>query len=104
MLSELDRAVSASRDLTLCQVHISPLVRHTLSGYRDAIFDVDLSDRRKDEWYAQNVMVRNARYTTYVAEHNLIIEPNPIQIAHLLLSEYFSAFNGTRYLKNRKAK
>ena len=53
MPSEHNRAVSDSRDLTLRQVHINQLIRQTLSGYRDAIFDVDLSDRGADEWYAQ---------------------------------------------------
>ena len=95
---------------------LGQLVRHTLFDYRGAIFDVDAIYSGTDEWYTQvarsrppkdapwyHVMVHDALHTTYVSERNLKVEPEPSQIAHPLLGEHFSAFNGTRYLKGEKA-
>jgi heat shock protein HspQ len=96
--------------------HIGQLVRHELFDYRGAIFDVDPVYSGTDQWYEQvarsrppkdapwyHVMVHDALHTTYVAERNLKVEPDPTQIAHPLLGEYFTAFDGKRYLKGEKA-
>ena len=96
--------------------HIGQLVRHEMFDYRGAIFDVDQVYSGTDQWYEQvarsrppkdapwyHVMVHDALHTTYVAERNLKVEPDPTQIAHPLLGEYFTAFDGKSYLKGEKA-
>ena len=96
--------------------HIGQLVRHEMFDYRGAIFDVDPDYSGTDQWYEQvarsrppkdapwyHVMVHDALHTTYVAERNLKVEPDPTQIAHPLLGEYFTAFAGKSYLKGEKA-
>ena len=102
--------------LQTAKFHIGQLVRHELFDYRGAIFDVDAVYSGTDEWYEQvarsrppkdapwyHVMAHDALHTTYVAERNLKVEPDPTQIAHPDLGAHFSAFDGTRYLKGEKA-
>lgn len=101
--------------LPAAKFHIGQLVRHALFDYRGVIFDVDPVYSGTDQWYQQvarsrppkdapwyHVMVHDALHTTYVAERNLLEEPDPSQIAHPLLGEHFTAFDGTRYLNIEK--
>jgi len=53
-------------------------------------------------------MVRAGRafapaHNTYVAERNLDSDPDPAQIDHPMLGEFFTLFDGTRYLTGGKA-
>ncbi len=53
-------------------------------------------------------MVRAGRafapaHTTCVAERNLDADPDPAQIDHPMLGEFFTLFDGTRYLTGGKA-
>ena len=95
--------------------HVSQIVRHRLFGYRGAIFDVDPVFAASEEWYAQvarsrppkdapwyHVLVHAAAHTTYVAERNLYADPDPAQIDHPMLGEFFTLFEGTRYLTGGK--
>ena len=107
--------MSLPPSLPSAKFHIGQLVRHELFDYRGAIFDVDPVYSGTDQWYEQvaqsrppkdapwyHVMVHDALHTNYVAERNLKTEPDPTQIAHPLLGEHFTAFDGTRYLNNDK--
>ncbi|MBS28956.1 MAG: DNA-binding protein [Alphaproteobacteria bacterium] len=91
--------------------HIGQIVRHQLFGYRGAVFNVDPVFQGTEDWYESvarsrppkdapwyHVMVHDASHTTYVAERNLVADPEPGQIAHPLLGEFFTLFDGTRYI------
>ena len=75
------------------------------------MFDVDPVFSGSEEWYAvvarsrppkdapwYHVLVHDADHTTYVAERNLAADPDPAQIDHPMLGEFFSLYDGSRYL------
>jgi len=91
--------------------HVGQIIRHQLFGYRGAVFDVDPTFEGSDDWYDEvaksrppkdapwyHVLVHDASHTTYVAERNLIADPDPAQIDHPMLGDYFSLYDGVRYL------
>lgn len=95
--------------------HIGQIVRHRMFGYRGVVFDADPDFQGTEEWYEQvarsrppkdrpwyHVLVDGATHTTYVAERNLAPDPEPGQIAHPLLGEFFDRFDGTRYLARKR--
>ena len=95
--------------------YIGQVVRHRMFDYRGVVFDVDPVYSGTDDWYRQvalsrppkdapwyHVIVHDALHTTYVAESNLEPDPEPQQIAHPDLGKHFSAFDGTRYLKEHR--
>lgn len=91
--------------------HVGQIIRHQLFGYRGAVFDVDLIFAGSEEWYAAvaqshppkdapwyHVLVNDTNRTTYVAERNLVADPEPTQINHPMLGEFFSLYDGSCYL------
>ena len=96
--------------------HVGQIVHHQLFGYRGAVFDVDPVFSGSEEWYAgvarsrppkdapwYHVLVHDADHTTYVAERNLAADPDPAQIDHPMLGEFFSLYDGSRYLSGDPA-
>ncbi len=94
---------------------VGELIHHRLFGYRGVIFDVDPDFRGTEDWYAQmarsrpprdeawyHVLVHNAAHTTYVAEQNLVTDPTPKNIRHPLVNEFFSGFDGRRYISRQR--
>ena len=90
---------------------VGDLIHHRLFDYRGVIVDVDSKCQAPDQWYETvaksrppkdkpwyHVLVHNAIHTTYVAEQNLeadqILEP----INHPMLGQFFSTFDGERYV------
>ena len=91
--------------------HVGQIIEHQLFGYRGVVFDVDPVFDGSEQWYDEmaksrppkdapwyHVLVHDASHTTYVAERNLIAAPDPAQIDHPMLGDYFSLYDGTRYL------
>ncbi|MFP6814857.1 MAG: heat shock protein HspQ [Pseudomonadales bacterium] len=90
---------------------VGQLVDHLMFGYRGVVFGVDSEFSLSEEWYDQvarsrppkdqpwyQVMVDGATNTTYVAERHLQPSENLAQIDNPFLGEYFSGFNGHKYL------
>ena len=91
--------------------HVGQIIQHQLFGYRGAVYDVDATFAGSEEWYDEvansrppkdapwyHVLVHDSAQTTYVAERNLIADPDPAQIDHPMLGDYFNLYDGTRYL------
>ena len=53
-----------------------------------------------EAWY--HVLVHDAAHTTYVAEQNLVTDPTPKDIRHPLVNEFFSGFDGRRYISRQR--
>lgn len=96
--------------MTAAKFAIGQIVRHNKAGYRGAVFGVDSAFDLSEDWYEQvalsrppkdkpwyHVLVDGARHTTYVAERHLAPSEDQGQIAHPLLGQYFSSFDGRRY-------
>ena len=94
---------------------VGDLVHHRLFNYRGVVVDIDPVFMLSDEWYEQvaksrppkdqpwyRVLVHNTSDETYVAErnltHDLVIEP----VEHPLIKEFFSAFDGGRYITGQR--
>jgi heat shock protein HspQ len=91
------------------------LVAHTRFGYRGVIVDVDPVFSGSDGWYEHvarsrppkdapryHVHVHDGNHGTYVAERHLLLDPNPDEIDHPLLAEFFKHFRAGRYGKDRR--
>ena len=94
---------------------VGDLIQHRLFDYRGVIVDVDPVFMLSDEWYEQvarsrppkdrpwyRVLVHNSSDETYVAERNLTHDPGLEPIVHPLLNEFFSAFDGGRYVSGQR--
>ena len=97
--------------MTVARFAIGQIVDHLKFGYRGVVFGVDSEFSLSDEWYDQvarsrppkdqpwyQIMVDGATNTTYVAERHLQASTNFMQIDNPHLGEYFSGFDGRRYL------
>ena len=88
------------------------LVRHKRYGYRGVVVDSDPLCTAPDAWYQANqtqpardqpwyhVLVHQSLSTTYAAQTSLEPEPEPAEIEHPLVAEFFESFQGDRYLRN----
>lgn len=89
---------------------VGQIVRHRKFGYRGAVYGVDAEFALSEEWYEAvarsrppkdkpwyQVLVDGAAHTTYVAERHLTASVNTDQIAHPLLGEHFSSYDGRSY-------
>ncbi len=94
--------------------YVGQIVEHMKFGYRGVIFAVDGEFSLSEEWYEQvaksrppkedpwyHVLVDQGDHSTYVAERHLVESTNPGQIEHPALGEFFSRFDGERYLPKR---
>ena len=100
--------------MSASRFHLGQLVDHLKFGYRGVVFGVDAQFSLSDEWYEQvarsrppkdapwyQVMVDGATNTTYVAERHLQASEDFSQIDNPFLGEYFSGFDGNKYLPSR---
>ena len=91
--------------------NVGQIVSHRRAGYRGVVYDVDPSFSLDDAWYDEmarsrppkdkpwySVLVDGGEMRTYVAERNLTAAADPAQIDHPMLGDYFSLYDGTRYL------
>jgi heat shock protein HspQ len=97
--------------MTDSRFFVGQLVDHLKFGYRGVVFGVDTTFALSEEWYEQvatsrppkdqpwyQIMVDGASNTTYVAERHLQASSNLMQIDNPFLGEYFSGFDGKKYL------
>ena len=97
--------------MAVSRFYVGQLVEHLKFGYRGVIFGVDPEFSLTEEWYEQvaksrppknrpwyQVMVDGAVNTTYVAERHLRVSDDLTQIDNPYLGEYFSGFDGKKYL------
>jgi heat shock protein HspQ len=90
---------------------VGDLIHHRLFNYRGVVVDVDPVFMLSDEWYEQvarsrppkdqpwyRVLVHNTSDETYVAERNLTHDMGLEPVEHPLIKEFFSAFEGGRYI------
>jgi len=88
------------------------LVRHERFGYRGVIVDVDPVFGLSEAWYEEvarsrppkdrpwyHVLVDDGDSTTYVAERHLAPDGDGAPIEHPLLGEFFTHFEGGRYVR-----
>ena len=94
---------------------IGQIIRHKLFDYRGVIVDVDPVFLGSEEWYKQmalskppkdrpwyRVLVDQATHETYVAERNLTLDESGSQINHPSIDEFFSDFDGCRYIQTKQ--
>ena len=87
------------------------LVDHLLFDYHGVIVDVDMCFQGSEEWYQMvaitqppkhkpwyRILVHNAEHETYVAERNLTASSTIVTIDHPRLHDFFSGFDGNRYV------
>ena len=90
------------------------LIRHSRFDYRGVIVEVDATFAGSDAWYEQvarsrppkdapwyHVLPHDAEHTTYVAERNLEVDPDPLPVHHPLVDELFDDFEDGRYVIER---
>lgn len=95
---------------------IGDLIHHRLFKYRGVIVDVDSKCQATDQWYETvaksrppkdkpwyHVLVHNATHTTYVAEQNLEADQIREPINHPMIGQFFSTFDGERYVSGGPA-
>jgi len=99
----------------LAKFTIGQLVQHRLFAYRGVIYEVDPVFMLSEQWYQQmatscppkeepwyHVLVDNAIHSTYVAEQNLLIDPDVEPIKHPGVEQIFERFeDGIYYLHQR---
>ena len=91
---------------------VGTLVQHRRYGYRGVVVAVDEVCRADEAWYQKNqtqpdrdqpwhhVLVHGTPTVTYAAGQNLMLEPEPAEIHHPLVAEFFTSFDGEKYLRN----
>lgn len=91
------------------------LVRHRRYGYRGVVVAMDTECRASESWYQKNqtqpsrnqpwhhVLVHGNSTVTYAACSSLIEDASSEAIVHPLLAEFFSEFDGERYVRNDKS-
>ena len=97
--------------MAVSRFFIGQLVDHLKFGYRGVVFGVDQQFAMTQEWYDEvaksrppkdqpwyQILVDGAGNTTYVAERHLQPSEDFAQIDNPFLGEYFSRFNGRKYL------
>ena len=94
---------------------IGDLVQHQLFDYRGVIIDVDATFQLSEEWYETvarsrppknnpwyHVLVDGASHITYVAEQNLESDGSAEPVGHPLVNQFFTRFEGGRYLRDNR--
>ena len=102
--------------ISMAKFAVGDLINHQLFDYRGVVVDVDATFQSTEEWYDTvarsrppkdkpwyHVLVHGAAHTTYVAEQNLKREENPGPISHPMLAQFFSRFEGGRYISEGRA-
>ena len=92
---------------------VGDLVHHRLFDYRGVVVDVDPVFRSTEEWYEAmaksrppkdkpwyHVLVHGAIHATYVAERNLECDDSAEPISHPMVAQFFSRFEGGRYVSS----
>lgn len=90
---------------------VGQLIAHELFDYRGVVIDVDPYFMLTDQWYQlmaksrppkdypwYRVLVHNSNHETYVAEQNLRAAPEHDAVNHPDIKNYFSRFDGHKYL------
>lgn len=103
---------SKEPDISTARFAVGDVVHHRMFDYRGVIFDVDPQCRAPDEWYENvalsrpprdkpwyHVLVHDAAHTTYVAERNLEPDTSGDAVRHPALDEFFTRFDGRRYVR-----
>lgn len=105
-----------STSATVSRPRFAPgqIIQHRLFDYRGVIVDVDAECLASPQWYAAvartrpprdkpwyHVLVHQGTHMTYVAEQNLVADPNHAPIEHPLLEHYFDDFENGRYARSR---
>ena len=99
---------------TKAKFDIGQLVRHTDSGYRGVILDIDPCFQGKDDWYENaskpvpprddpwyHVLVHGETHMTYVAEDSLEPDTSGEPVEHPGIEGLFADFRGGRYILSR---
>lgn len=94
---------------------VGDLIHHRLFEYRGVVVDVDATFRLTEDWYETvarsrppkdkpwyHVLVDGATHTTYVAERNLERDANAEPISHPMIKQFFSGFEGGRYVSETR--
>lgn len=94
---------------------VGDVIHHRLFGYRGVIYDLDPGFQGTEEWYDSmamsrpprdrpwyHVLVDGATHATYVAERNLEQDPMGGAVHHPLLDEFFTRFDGQRYIREHR--
>lgn len=97
---------------TEAKFSIGQLVHHRLFDYRGVVVDVDPAFQGTDEWYEAvaksrppkdepwyHVLVHRSDHSTYVAEQNLEPDDSAKPISHPMVDQFFSEFDGGRYIR-----
>lgn len=91
---------------------VGTLVQHRRYGYRGVVVAVDDVCRADEAWYKKNqtqpdrdqpwhhVLVHGSPSVTYAAGQNLTLDTEPAEIHHPLAAEFFSSFDGEKYVRN----
>ena len=93
---------------------VGQCIRHRRYGYRGVIAGFDLRCRASNDWYTANrsqpakdqpwyhVLVHGAVHTTYAAESNLEVDPEPKPVDNPLVQEVFQRFAKGRHIPKDK--
>lgn len=93
---------------------IGTLIQHRRYGYRGVVVAVDETCRADEAWYKKNqtqperdqpwhhVLVHGSPSVTYAAGQNLMTDSELAEIHHPLLAEFFSSFDGDKYVRNER--
>jgi heat shock protein HspQ len=94
---------------------VGQIIQHQLFGYRGVIYEIDPMFMLSAEWYDQmarsrppkdkpwyHVLVDNGVHSTYVAEQNLMAEPEPEPIRHPAIDDFFDRFEQGKYLLKKR--
>ncbi len=95
---------------------VGEVVHHARFNYRGVVFDVDPVFSLSEEWYETmarslppkdepwyHVLVDGAELVTYVAQRNLEPDESGRPVAHPVLDDYFSGFEGGAYVLRERA-
>jgi heat shock protein HspQ len=91
---------------------VGTLVQHRRYGYRGVVVAVDDVCRADEAWYQKNqsqpdrdqpwhhVLVHGTPTVTYAAGQNLMLDTELVEIHHPLVAEFFTSFDGEKYVRN----
>jgi heat shock protein HspQ len=88
------------------------LVRHRRYGYRGLVVDRDPNCKARETWYENNrtqpkrdqpwyhVLVHDSDAVTYAAQTSLLPDVSEEELRHALVPQFFTGFEGGRYIRN----